>query len=145
MEVTYKEKIHLYKDLLKKLILAYGKEQTIYSVFDTQNHFLAISLTTIDYYNKNKIIFYSSTLLDLYFYLAIEEYSEVNQLTIILLEYRNLYQISTLQISTQLNIPLQEYKKIESGLKKPTNNQYITIKNLLNINVNTLLKKEHYQ
>ena len=141
MEVSHKVNIHLQKEIVRKLILAYGTEQKVYSIFTTQNQFLTLALTNLDIYNKNKTILYSSTLLNLYYYLSLEEYKEANPITILLLEYRSLFQITKTQISSSLKINLEDYIKIEEGYKKPTALELKEIKTLLNLS-STLLKKE---
>ncbi len=146
MEVFYKERIYLQKEMVKKLILAHGINEKIYSIFNLNNVFITLLLTTNEIFNPTKTILYSSTLLHLYYYLALQQYINVNSLTIILLEYRNLFQLSKQQISQQLDFTEEEYNKIEEGYKKPSKVQLQKIKELLHLpNRPVLLTKEYIQ
>ncbi len=146
MEVSYKERIYLQKEMVRKLILDHGINEKIYSIFNLNNVFITLLLTTNEIFNPTKTILYSSTLLHLYYYLALQQYMNVNSLTIILLEYRKLFHLSKQQISQQLDFTEEEYNKIEEGYKKPTKLQLQKIKELLHLpNHPVLLTKEYIQ
>lgn len=125
-----KEKKFLLSQLLRKIILIYGKDRVVFSSFDLDGNLLSFS-DNCDDFNDETI--YSSSVESLYMQLRFELYSEIDITLIMLLEKRIINNISFYQMAEILGMSINDYLKVEEGIRNLNENQWKVVFNVFSI------------
>ena len=128
---------YLLSESIKNSIKVYGGNTKIFVAFDAKGRFLAHSnFNCFD--SANKI--FKTTIEALYLLLKLDFYSEIDFLTMKIIEKRILLNLSISQMAKAINVTVEEYINIEEGNIKISENMKRGI--CVKLNIKAVTKKE---
>lgn len=117
-----KDRAYLLSSTIKQYIYYYGVNKTIYALFNSNNE--CITYHTENCFKKeNNTKIYKTTLECLYIYLLTHFHFEIDFFLLKMIEKKNLYNISSIEMANTLGITPKKYNAIETGEVTLTNNQ----------------------
>lgn len=98
-------------------ILMFSVGTKVYAYFTKSSSKLVTFNNTKDknYINNNELMIYKVTLKNLYLFCLKEEYKQTQWDLLVLLANKTLKNYSSIDIAFLLNVPLEKYKRLESG------------------------------